>query len=72
MLVFRNKQEFQFEGWCKLQTTITIDDNARFEKAFGTKNKSQSVRSIILKAILEKEKEVFNLQQKETDAKINF
>jgi hypothetical protein len=39
----------------------------RFIELFGNGNKSQVVRAILLKAILDKEKEVFNLQQKETN-----
>jgi Mn-dependent DtxR family transcriptional regulator len=72
MLIYKPKKKNFEEDRCQIGTNITRQQMDRFIELFGNGNKSQVVRTILLKAILEKEKEVFNLQQKETDAKINI
>jgi metal-responsive CopG/Arc/MetJ family transcriptional regulator len=57
MEVLRNKHSKEWVEWAKLATTITRKDMDRFLEAFGTANRSELVRNLVLKAIEEKEEE---------------
>ena len=64
MLVYKKKKRIFEEEICGVGTTLTRSQMDRFIELFGNGNKSHVLRTILLNAILEKEKEVFNLQQK--------
>lgn len=61
MEVIRKKHSKEWVEWVKLATTMTRQDMDRFLEAFGTANRSELLRSFIMKAVEEKEEENKNL-----------